>query len=82
MIDRVPVHNSWVVLVAASFGMAMTIPGQTVGVPVFLDSIISDLGLGRSAVSATYTLGPWPDPSPCPSSAGRSTATVLAGRSS
>ncbi|HSJ35124.1 MAG TPA: MFS transporter [Acidimicrobiia bacterium] len=57
MIDRVPVHYSWVVLVAASFGMAMTIPGQTVGVSVFLDSIISDLGLGRSAVSATYTVG-------------------------
>lgn len=57
VIDRVPVHYSWVVLVAASFGMAMTIPGQTVGVSVFLDSIIADLGMGRSAVSATYTLG-------------------------
>lgn len=57
VIDRVPIHYSWVVLVAASFGMAMTIPGQTVGVSVFLDSIIADLGIGRSAVSATYTLG-------------------------
>lgn len=57
VIDRVPVHYSWVVLIAATLGMAMTIPGQTVGVSVFLDSIIADLGLGRSAVSATYTLG-------------------------
>lgn len=57
VIDRVPVHYSWVVLVAATFGMAMTIPGQTVGVSVFLDPIIADLGLGRSAVSATYTVG-------------------------
>lgn len=57
MIDRVPFHYSWVVLIGATLGMAMTIPGQTVGVSVFLDSIIADLGLGRSAVSATYTLG-------------------------
>lgn len=35
----------------------MTIPGQTVGVSVFLDAIIADLGLGRSTVSAAYTVG-------------------------
>ncbi|MFP3913627.1 MAG: MFS transporter [Actinomycetota bacterium] len=57
VIDRVPIHYGWVVLAAATFGMAMTIPGQTVGVSVFLDLIIDDLGLGRSAVSATYTAG-------------------------
>lgn len=50
-------HYSWVVLAAATVGLAMTIPGQTVGVAVFLDSIINDLGLGRSSVSATYILG-------------------------
>lgn len=57
VIDRTPFHYGWVVLVAATFGMAMTIPGQTVGVSVFLDSIIADLGMGRSAVSAVYTAG-------------------------
>jgi len=31
--------------------MLMTTPGQTVGVSVFLDKIIADLGLSRSAVS-------------------------------
>lgn len=55
--DRAPVHYSWVVLVAATIGMALTIPGQTVGVSVFLDLIIEDLGLGRSTVSAAYTAG-------------------------
>lgn len=35
----------------------MTIPGQTIGVSVFLDSIIADLGLSRSAVSGAYTVG-------------------------
>lgn len=57
MIDRLPVHYSWVVLVAGTIGFGMTVPGQTVGVSVFLDFIIGDLGLGRSTVSATYTAG-------------------------
>jgi MFS transporter, OFA family, oxalate/formate antiporter len=57
LIDRSPVHYGWVVLGASTVGMAMTIPGQTVGVSVFLDAIIEDLGLGRSAVSGAYTFG-------------------------
>lgn len=57
LIDRLPVHYSWVVLLAGTIGFAMTVPGQTVGVSVFLDFIIDDLGLGRSTVSAVYTAG-------------------------
>ena len=57
LIDRSPVHYGWVVLAAATVGLAMTIPGQTVGVSVVLDSIIDDLGLSRSQVSAAYTVG-------------------------
>jgi MFS transporter, OFA family, oxalate/formate antiporter len=57
LIDRSPIHYSWVVLVAGTIGIALTIPGQTVGVSVFLDFIIDDLGLGRPAVSAVYTVG-------------------------
>lgn len=55
-IDASPVHYGWVVLVAGTLGMAMTIPGQTVGVSVFLDPIIADLGLSRSAASTAYTV--------------------------
>lgn len=57
LIDRSPVHYGWVVLGASTIGMAMTIPGQTIGVSVFLDSIIADLGLSRSVVSGAYTVG-------------------------
>lgn len=57
VIERVPGHYSWVVLAAATIGLIMTIPGQTVGFSVFLDKIIADLGLGRSTVSAAYTIG-------------------------
>jgi MFS transporter, OFA family, oxalate/formate antiporter len=57
LIDRIPFHYSWVVLGASMIGMAMTIPGQTVGVSVFLDPMILDLGVSRSAVSAVYMIG-------------------------
>lgn len=33
----------------------MTIPGQTIGVSLFIDGIMAELGLSRSAVSAAYT---------------------------
>lgn len=57
LIDRSPIHYGWVVLGASTVGMAMTIPGQTIGVSVFLDAIIADLGLSRSVVSGAYTVG-------------------------
>lgn len=57
LVDRIGSHYPWVVLAAGTLGFAMTVPGQTVGVSVFLDFIIAELGLGRSTVSATYTVG-------------------------
>lgn len=52
-----PVYYGWVVLLAATFGMFMTTPGQTLGVSIFLDRIIADLGLPRASVSLMYTVG-------------------------
>lgn len=52
-----PVYYGWVVLAAGTLGLLMTTPGQTVGVSVFLDSMIADLGLSRSVVSFLYLLG-------------------------
>ncbi|MGF1574688.1 MAG: MFS transporter [Cyanophyceae cyanobacterium] len=57
VIARIPFHYSWIILAVGTFGMMMTIPGQTVGVSVFLDPMIADLGLSRSQVSLMYTLG-------------------------
>ncbi|HUF09384.1 MAG TPA: hypothetical protein VMO47_08700 [Rhodothermales bacterium] len=36
---------------AATVGMAMTIPGQTAGLSIFIDAFLGDLGLSRSAIS-------------------------------
>lgn len=57
VIERSPVPYGWVVLAAAALGMIMTTPGQTVGVAVFLDRILADLGVSRATASGLYTLG-------------------------
>jgi MFS transporter, OFA family, oxalate/formate antiporter len=56
VIDSMPVHYGWVILAVGTFGMIMTTPGQTLGVSVFLDRIIEELGASRSQVSLMYTL--------------------------
>lgn len=50
-------YYGWTLLAAATFGMFMTAPGQTLGVSVFLDRIIDDLELTRATVSLIYTIG-------------------------
>lgn len=55
LIEASPVYYGWFVVLASTVGMAFTIPGQTVGVSLFIDGIMADLGLSRSAVSAAYT---------------------------
>lgn len=57
LISASPVYYGWLVLAAGTLGQLMTTPGQTIGVSVFLDPIIRDLGLTRSLVSLLYLLG-------------------------
>ncbi len=56
-VEGSPVFYGWVVLAVATLGMVMTTPGQTLGVSVFLDPILADLGADRGTVSLLYTLG-------------------------
>lgn len=57
VIERSPVPYAWVVLAAAVLVTMATLPGQTVGVSVFLDPILADLDVSRSTVSLLYTVG-------------------------
>ncbi|MGB3542195.1 MFS transporter, partial [Rubrivirga sp.] len=50
-----PVYFGWPVTVAAAVAMACTLPGQTAGVSLFIDSFIDDLEVSRSAVALAYT---------------------------
>lgn len=54
---RVPVFYGWVVVAAATSGVLFSIPGQTMGVSVFTDSLLEATGLGRLAFSNAYLLG-------------------------
>jgi MFS family permease len=47
----------WRIVALAAVALAMSAPGQTVGVSVFVDHLITDLGLSRSLVSTAYLIG-------------------------
>jgi MFS family permease len=51
-----PVYYGWVVLAAATLTLALSLPGQTAAVSLFIDSFIADLGVSRGAVSLAYTV--------------------------
>jgi len=50
-------RSPWTMLGAAVVLLILTGPGQTVGVSVFVDHFIADLGLSRSQVSTAYLFG-------------------------
>lgn len=54
---RTPVHYGWVVAIAATIGVACSVPGQTIGVGVFTDSLIEAVGLPRTLISICYMVG-------------------------
>lgn len=52
-----PFFYGWVIVVAGTMGVVMSIPGQTMGVSVFTDYLIEELGLTRVQLSTAYMLG-------------------------
>ncbi|MFN3596168.1 MAG: MFS transporter [Rubricoccaceae bacterium] len=50
-----PVYYGWVIVLAATLALGMTLPGQTAGMALFIDAFIADLGLGRGQVALLYT---------------------------
>ena len=49
--------SGWRILALAIIAAAMSVPGQTLGVSVFVESFIADLSLTRDAVSLAYLIG-------------------------
>lgn len=47
----------WHVVAWSAIALAATGPGQTVGVSLFIDPLIAELGLTRSSVSTAYLIG-------------------------
>ena len=54
---RTPVFYGWIVLGAATVGLVMSVPGQTMGVSVFTDPLLEATGLSRLALSNAYLAG-------------------------
>lgn len=54
---RVPFFYGWVILFVGVFGTVMSIPGQTMGVSVFTDSLIRVLSISREQLSLAYLIG-------------------------
>ncbi len=52
-----PFFYGWVILAVSTLGIAMSIPGQTMGVSVFTDHLIAATGLSRLELSNAYLLG-------------------------
>ncbi|MFI6066738.1 MFS transporter [Micromonospora sp. NPDC051227] len=49
--------HGWRIVGFAAVALAMTAPGQTVAVSAFVDPLIADLGISRSAISTAYLIG-------------------------
>ena len=56
-LEKHKTFSGWRMVAFASVTGAMTGPGQTIGVSVFIDHFIADLGIGRSEVSTAYLVG-------------------------
>ena len=54
---RFPFFYGWVIVATSVFGIIASIPGQTMGVSVFTDSLIDALGLTREQLSRCYMFG-------------------------
>ncbi|MBE9078988.1 MFS transporter [Romeria aff. gracilis LEGE 07310] len=55
--DRLPFFYGWVILAASTFGILASIPGQTIGVSVFTDHLLTVTGLTRLELSNAYLVG-------------------------
>ncbi|MBO0609134.1 MFS transporter [Myceligenerans salitolerans] len=47
----------WHIVVFAAITLTMSAPGQTVGISLFIDPLIADLGISRSMISTSYLIG-------------------------
>ena len=56
-VSGIPFFYGWVILAAGIIGVLMSIPGQTMGVSVFTESLLSDLQINRNHLSLAYLVG-------------------------
>lgn len=52
-----PFFYGWMILLLATIGILMSIPGQTIGISVFTDPLLDTLLISRDQLSLAYMLG-------------------------
>lgn len=57
IISRLPFFYGYIIIFAGTVGVLMSSPGQTIGVSVFTDFLIDDLGINRENLSLAYLIG-------------------------
>ena len=55
--SKLPFFYGWVIVFVSILGSLASIPGQTMGVSVFTDDLVTALGLGRTTLSHAYLVG-------------------------
>ena len=55
--NKLKFYYGWVIWVASALGILCTIPGQTVGIAAFTDSLITALNISRTELSLAYLIG-------------------------
>lgn len=53
----IPVFYGWIILIAGTIGIIMSIPGQTIGVSIFTENLLEDLDINRNNLSLAYLIG-------------------------
>lgn len=56
-INRFPFFYGYIIIFSGTIGVLASAPGQTVGISVFTDFLIKDLGISRENLSLAYMLG-------------------------
>jgi len=55
--NKLKFYYGWVIWVVSALGILCTIPGQTVGIAAFTDSLITALNISRTELSMAYLIG-------------------------
>ncbi len=54
---KFPVFYGWIILIAGTIGIIMSLPGQTIGVSIFTENLLEDLEINRNNLSLAYLVG-------------------------
>lgn len=56
-VNKLPFFYGWLILIAGTLGILMSIPGQTMGISVFTDHLVNALDIEITSLSLAYMVG-------------------------